>query len=213
MSILAKNNFNNSNVAQITPSGTHIARCFQIIHIGTIPETFQGIEKMMEKVRLVFELPLELVDMGKGEKPYIIGKEFTLSMHEKSSLRAFVQGWLGRAFSDYEANKFDISTLMDKECMLNVIHRTATSGKTYAEIKGASPMVKGMVCPPMINNPFVLDYDSKDFDTNFQILPKWIQDKISSSKEYIHRKEQMQKNDNSQSNLFDDRNDSADLPF
>lgn len=212
MSIYAKQNSNNNNITnQIVPSGTHIARCFQIIHIGTIAESYQGVEKMMEKVRLVFELPLELNENGNGEKPFIVGREFTLSMHEKSSLRAFVQGWEGRSFSDYEASKFDIGSLMNKDCILNVIHRTSSSGKIYADVKGASPLMKGMICPPMINKPFILDYDDKDFDKNFSILPKWIQDKVSSSKEYIHRKEQMLKITNS--DKVENHTNQNEIPF
>ena len=96
MSIIAQQT-NNGGGGQTVPAGTHVARCYQIIHIGTILDTFQGEEKLVNKVRLVFELPLETADFGKGEQPFSIGRDFTLSMHEKSGLRAFVQGWLGKA--------------------------------------------------------------------------------------------------------------------
>jgi len=186
MSIIAQPT-NNNGGGQTVPAGTHVARCYQIIHIGTILDTYQGEEKLVNKVRLVFELPLELADFGKGEQPFSIGRDFTLSMHEKSGLRAFVQGWLGKAMSDGEANKFDIATLLGKEGMLNVMHRTANTGKTYADIKGASPLVKGMTCPPLVNSAFLLDYDSEDFDLRFKMLPEWLQNKVSSSKEFSDR--------------------------
>ena len=187
MSIIAQPSNNNSGAGQTVPAGTHVARCYQIIHIGTILDTYQGEEKLVNKVRLVFELPLETADFGKGEQPFSIGRDFTLSMHEKSGLRAFVQGWLGKAMSDGEANKFDIATLLGKECMLNVMHRTANTGRTYADIKGASPLVKGMTCPPLVNSAFLLDYDSEDFDLRFKMLPEWLQNKVSSSKEFSDR--------------------------
>jgi hypothetical protein len=185
MSIIAQQN--NNSAGQTVPAGTHVARCYQIIHIGTILDTFQGEEKLVNKVRLVFELPLELADFGKGEQPFSIGRDFTLSMHEKSGLRAFVQGWLGKAFSDAEANKFDIATLLGKEGMINVMHRTANTGRTYADIKGASPLVKGMTCPPLVNSAFLLDYDSEDFDLRFKMLPEWLQNKVSTSAEFSNR--------------------------
>ena len=186
MSIIAQQT-NNGGGGQTVPAGTHVARCYQIIHIGTILDTFQGEEKLVNKVRLVFELPLELADFGKGEQPFSIGRDFTLSMHEKSGLRAFVQGWLGKAFSDAEANKFDIATLLGKEGMINVMHRTANTGRTYADIKGASPLVKGMTCPPLVNSAFLLDYDSEDFDLRFKMLPEWLQKKVSTSAEFSKR--------------------------
>ena len=188
MSIIAQQT-NNGSGGQTVPAGTHVARCYQIIHIGTILDTYQGEEKLVNKVRLVFELPLELADFGKGEQPFSIGRDFTLSMHEKSGLRAFVQGWLGKAFSDAEAAKFDISTLISKEAMVSVMHRAAATGRTYADLKGASPLAKGMVCPPQVNESFLLDYDSQDFDFLFRLLPEWLQNKISSSKEFSDRLE------------------------
>jgi hypothetical protein len=186
MSIIAQQT-NNGSGGQTVPAGTHVARCYQIIHIGTILDTYQGEEKLVNKVRLVFELPLELADFGKGEQPFSIGRDFTLSMHEKSGLRAFVQGWLGKAMSDGEASKFDIATLLGKEGMINVMHRTANTGRTYADIKGASPLVKGMTCPPLVNSAFLLDYDSEDFDLRFKMLPEWLQNKVSSSAEFSNR--------------------------
>ena len=186
MSIIAQQT-NNGSGGQTVPAGTHVARCYQIIHIGTILDTYQGEEKLVNKVRLVFELPLETADFGKGEQPFSIGRDFTLSMHEKSGLRAFVQGWLGKAFTDAEANKFDIATLLGKEGMVNVMHRNANTGRTYADIKGASPLVKGMTCPPLVNSAFLLDYDSEDFDLRFKMLPEWLQNKVSSSAEFSDR--------------------------
>jgi hypothetical protein len=187
MSIIAQQT--NNGGGQTVPAGTHVARCYQIIHIGTIVDTYQGEEKLVNKVRLVFELPLETADFGKGEQPFSIGRDFTLSMHEKSGLRAFVQSWLGKAMSDSDAAKFDIGTLLGKEAMVSVMHRTANTGRTYADLKGASPLAKGMACPPQVNAAFLLDYDSQDFDLRFKMLPEWLQNKVSSSAEFSQRLE------------------------
>ena len=67
------------------------------------------------------------------------------------------------------------------------MHRTANTGRTYADIKGASPLVKGMTCPPLVNSAFLLDYDSEDFDLRFKMLPEWLQNKVSSSAEFSNR--------------------------
>jgi hypothetical protein len=39
------------------PAGTFAARCFEMIQIGTIKEVIQGKEKMLNKVRVSWELP------------------------------------------------------------------------------------------------------------------------------------------------------------
>jgi len=218
MSIIAQNN-NNNSAGQTVPAGTHVARCYQIIHIGTIVDTYQGEEKLVNKVRLVFELPLETADFGKGEQPFSIGRDFTLSMHEKSGLRAFVQSWLGKAMSDAEANKFDIGTLLGKEAMVSVMHRTANTGRTYADLKGASPLAKGMTCPPQVNAAFLLDYDSEDFDLRFKMLPEWLQNKVSSSAEFSQRLDRAADQMNKakamleQSGLVKPTENEDDLPF
>ena len=217
MSIIAQQT--NNGGGQTVPAGTHVARCYQIIHIGTIVDTYQGEEKLVNKVRLVFELPLETADFGKGEQPFSIGRDFTLSMHEKSGLRAFVQSWLGKAMSDSEASKFDIGTLLGKEAMVSVMHRTANTGRNYADLKGASPLAKGMTCPPQVNAAFLLDYDSQDFDLRFKMLPEWLQNKVSSSAEFSQRldkaadqmnkaKEMLEK-----SGLVQPQENEDDLPF
>jgi hypothetical protein len=185
MSIIAQQT--NNGGGQTVPAGTHVARCYQIIHIGTVPDTFQGKDRLVDKVRLVFELPLETADFGKGEQPFSIGRDFTLSMHEKSALRAFVQNWLGEALSDSDAAKFNVGTMIGKEAMVSVMHRTANTGRVYADLKGASPLVKGMTCPPQVNASFVLDFDSEDFDLRFKMLPEWLQNKVSSSQQFSDR--------------------------
>ncbi len=91
--------------------------------------------------------------------------------------------------SDAEANKFDIGTLLGKEAMVSVMYRTANTGRTYADLKGASPLAKGMTCPPQVNASFLLDYDSEDFDLRFKMLPEWLQNKVSSSAEFSKRLE------------------------
>jgi hypothetical protein len=217
MSIIAQSN--NNSAGQTVPAGTHVARCYQIIHIGTIVDTYQGEEKLVNKVRLVFELPLETADFGKGEQPFSIGRDFTLSMHEKSGLRAFVQSWLGKAMSDSDASKFDIGTLLGKEAMVSVMHRTSNTGRTYADLKGASPLAKGMTCPPQVNAAFLLDYDSQDFDLRFSMLPEWLQNKVSSSAEFSQRLDRAADQMNKakamleQSGLTSSTDETDDMPF
>ena len=217
MSIIAQQT--NNGGGQTVPAGTHVARCYQIIHIGTVPDTFQGEDRLVDKVRLVFELPLETADFGKGEQPFSIGRDFTLSMHEKSALRAFVQSWLGEALSDSDAAKFNLGTMIGKEAMVSVMHRTANTGRTYADLKGASPLVKGMTCPPQVNASFVLDFENEDFDLRFKMLPEWLQNKVSSSQQFSDRldraADQMNKAKSmlEQSGLTSSTDDTDDMPF
>ncbi|MBK7381686.1 MAG: hypothetical protein IPJ03_22360 [Ignavibacteriales bacterium] len=166
-------------------SGAYVARCYSMVHIGTIEQEFQGEKKEVNKVRISWELPTEMKVFKEGEeaKPLAIGKEFTLSLHEKANLRKFLESWRGKGFTEDEAKKFDITKLLGVPCMLSVIHKTSKQGKLYAEISSISTLPKGMACPEQINKNF--EFTLEQFDNEkFDSLPDWLKDKIKTSKEY-----------------------------
>lgn len=183
MSIIATNEQKNITPA---PAGTHVARCFSMVHIGTIPETIKGISKEMNKVRISWELSNEkkVFKEENGEQPFVLSKEFTLSMNEKANLRKFLESWRGQKFTEEQAASFDISVLIGKPCMVTVVHNISkASGKTYAEIAAVTSMPKGMDAPEQINPSFEFSVDNFD-QQKFDSLPDFLKDKIKSSKEY-----------------------------
>jgi hypothetical protein len=177
----------NGKVRDLIPAGNYIARAYNMVHIGHIEENIMGQTKLLNKVRIGWELPTELkeFDKAKGLQPLVISKEFTLSLHEKSNLRKLLASWRGKDFSEEEAKSFDITKLLGAACMLNIIHKPGKSdpSKMYEEIGSISPMPKGVKCPEQVNKTFLLDYDN--FTTEaFETLPEFIKEKIVRSKEY-----------------------------
>ncbi len=181
MPIIAENK---GTVHVPAPAGNHIARCVEMIQIGTIIETtgiYAG--KESHKVRIAWETPDELHDFGKGPQPFLISKEFTLSMNEKATLRKMLESWRGKAFSEEEAKAFDISKLIGKPCMLSVINKTSKGGNVYAEISSVATLPKGFECPKQINPTRILSFDAWD-EQVFESLPDFLKTKIRGSKEY-----------------------------
>jgi hypothetical protein len=127
MPIIATNNYVQR---ELIPSGNYIARCYQMLEIGTVQEIIMGQPKTLKKVRIGWELPEETrtFSQDKGEQPFVISQEFTLSMNEKSNLRKVLASWRGKDFSDKEAEAFDITKLLGVPCMLNVIHKPSKDG-------------------------------------------------------------------------------------
>lgn len=164
--------------------GTYLARCYSMVHIGTILESYQGQDKLQNKVRISWEFPTELKEFkqGEGEKPYVLSKEFTLSLHEKSTLRAFLKSWRGKDFTEDEAKAFDISKLIGVPCTASVIH-VEKDGKKYAQIASVSTVMKGATVPSQINPSFELNYDNFDLD-KFKSLPEFIRKKMEGSNEF-----------------------------
>lgn len=168
------------------PVGNYIARCYQMIEIGTVREIILGKPKTLTKVRIGWELPTETREFrqGDGEKPLVISKEYTLSMNEKSNLRKDLKSWRGKDFTEEEAAKFDITVLLGKACMLNVIH----NAKGYEEIAGITSLPKGMAAPAQVNKTFELNYDSFNQEL-FDSLPDFIKQKMQGSLEYAAMKQ------------------------
>ncbi len=186
MSIIPKVSGGSNAPKKVCPSGSHVARCYGMIELGTVKSEYLGEVKNLHKVIIDFELPLELAAFKEGEpeKPFVISKEYTLSFHEKSTLRAHLSSWRGKPFTDSEAANFDITKLVGVPAMVNVIHRASADGtKTYANIASISPMPKGLQCPDQINPSRILSFSSWNQDL-FMTLPEWLADKISATPEY-----------------------------
>ena len=180
------------------PSGTFVARCFSMIQIGTIEETIRGVKKNLNKVRISWELPTEktIFKEEKGEQPFTVSKEFTLSMNDRANLRKFLEGWRGLPFTEDEAKEFDITKLLGKECLLSIIHVTAkSSGNLYSDISSVSRLPKGMTCPPQVNPNFEFTLEGDELnEEKFNMLPDWIKQKVVTSWEYRMLKEPINTN-------------------
>lgn len=182
MSIMANNS--GTNYAPV-PAGTYAARCYSMIHVGTVLENYLGEEKELNKVRITWELPTELKVFREenGEQPYSVSKEFTLSMHEKANLRKFLESWRGRGFTDEEVKSFDVTKLLGKPCLISIIHKTSKQGSQYAVISSCSTLPKGMECPDQINPSFEFSWEMFDRE-KFDNLPDWLKDKMKTSNQY-----------------------------
>lgn len=169
---------------RIAPEGAHVARCYQIVDLGTTEQGGQYPGKK-RKVQFLFELPLELAmfDESKGLQPYYTRAMYTLSLHEKSSLRRDIESWIGKRMTDKEASKFNIFKLIGAPCMVNVVH-TNKGDNVYANMASISPVPKGMTCPAQVNPSLIYSPTAHDMET-FSKLPEFVRDKIKQSDEFI----------------------------
>jgi hypothetical protein len=169
------------------PAGTYLARCYSMVHIGTVEDEYQGLKRFVNKVRITWELPTELkvFNPDKGEQPQAISREFTLSMHEKSTLRAFLTSWRGKGFSEEEAVAFDVSKLVGVPCLLSIVHQPSKNDPTKIteKISSISTVMKGVDIPAQINPSFIFELENFD-QAKFDVMPDWLKDKIRLSQEY-----------------------------
>ena len=160
------------------PAGSHIAVCNLVADCGLQPGSAQY-PAPKRKIYVRFEIPAERVEYEKDGKqvegPLTIGSFYTASMNEKATLRKHLEGWRGKKFSDDEAAGFDVSALLGKACMLNVVE-SESGGKTYSNIAGIGSMPRGVPTPQAENT--LLYFDSESDPNKLEALPKWLREKI-----------------------------------
>ena len=165
------------------PADQYIARCVRVVDLGSEHNTKW--DKLQRKVRITFELPDIVIESGEYEgMPRVISSKFTLSMAPKSHLRPQLESWRGRAFTDQEAEDFDILTLVGAPCIINVIHNDA-GGNTYANVATITPLMKGMVCPDAKTSMYGFALTHDDFNQEiFDSLHEKTQEQIKGTPEY-----------------------------
>jgi hypothetical protein len=67
---------------------------------------------------------------------------------------------LGTTLYDWEAYNFDFEDLLGRECLLNVVHEE----NVYANVKGATPLPKGMTAPEQFNESKMIDVNTATFE-------------------------------------------------
>lgn len=126
------------------PEGQHIAVCVDCINLGEKVEEYPGQpKKLVAKAALVWRSGLTRED---GEY-HEISKEFTLSTNERGNLRKFLTSWRGRSFSDAEAQRFELHTVVGVPALLMVEHKVSGSQRRYANIVSITRLPKGLEAP------------------------------------------------------------------
>ena len=166
---------------ELPSCGVHVARCIRCIDLGTQSSNFAGETKAQRKLQVTFELLGE--EKQKNGEPFLVSRRFTASMNEKSSLRGFVESWLGRKLIAADFNGgFDIGDLLNRHAQLNLVE-TERDGKKYVNIQSVTPLPKGMPAPTGHSETAHFDLDKPDW-TVFESLSPGVKDTIMQSPEY-----------------------------
>lgn len=162
------------------PAGPHVARCFRFLDLGT--QHSEMYNKDQEKIMLGFEILDATMEDG---KPFVVFKTYTLSLNKKANLHHDLVGWRGRDFTKDELKKFDVTTVINSYCMINVIHKEKQDGDVQARIGSIMPMPPGMDKPKAVNAKQVLLLDPGDFDPQlYESLSDNMKAWIARSPEY-----------------------------
>ena len=192
MGFTAKDSGGSGGEWEPVPRGVYQAVCYAVVDLGTQFSQLYGVEQ--HKAWLAWELPTERIEIDGEDKPRVISKFYTVSLHEKSNLRQHLESWRGRSFSSKELEGFDISKLFGVNCQINVIHKENQKGKTRADIGSIMPLSKGMkkVDSEAEYIYFSLEEHGLDIPDN---VPDGIRNMIMKSREWNESNQQMDSTD------------------
>ena len=173
-----------------TPSGMHLARCYRIIDLGTQKSEYMGVSKLLHKIMLGWEIhgvnddgtPIKMKD----GRPFAMFKNYTFSWAEKANLRADLQSWRGKPFTQEEMRRFDLKNVLGAWCMLNVIEKPGADSKMYVNVAGVSPVpavIKNAGLPAAINTNEMFTLAEPDM-VMFQSFSDNLKKKIMASPEW-----------------------------
>lgn len=160
---------------EIAPAGQYISRCYKIIDLGT-QEPNNPTFKAAHKVIIYWEL-LDEAKMTDG-RPFSVNQTYTVSLHDKATLRAHLESWRNKPFTKKELEGFDLKNILGAYCLVQVFHDETN---TYANVK-AIMAYKGDK-PNPVNPNVVFDIDNPDMAV-FETLSDNMKAKIQSAPEW-----------------------------
>ena len=161
-------------------AGVYTGVCTMVIDLGVqYNKTF---DKSTEQVKILWNVVGETVEINGETLPRQIGKDFTNSLNDKSTLRKMLTSWRGKPFTQEELKDFDLTKLLGASCQLQLIHKESERG-TYAVVDSIMALPKGMVKPIAEKTTF-FDMDDPATYAEFTTLPRYIQEKIAQAENF-----------------------------
>lgn len=158
--------------------GVYMAVCVGVVDLGE--QYSEKFKSYSNKVKFVWALPSETIEIDGKPEERQLSKEFTISASKKASLRNFLESWNGKSYSDEEFGEVDLFDQIGKPCQLQVVLNEA---KEYSNVANLMPLPKGMPAPTTKTAFFTWDMDNWD-DAAFDVLPAWTREQIMKSTQY-----------------------------
>ena len=176
MSMIASDN--GGTPIQKLQNGVYTAVSSVMIDLGVQENEQFG--KTQRKFMMIWTILGEDIEIDGKKQPRTINKEYSFSLHEKSTLRKDLQAWRGVPFKNEELKGFDLTTVLNKACQLQIILEEKNN-KEYNNIAGIMSLPKGMKVEGLADTYF-FDMTNAETWVNYCRVPNWIKDKIKKAK-------------------------------
>ena len=158
--------------------GVYMAVCVGVVDLGE--QYSEMFKTYSNRVKFVWALPSETIEIDGKQEERQLSKEFAISTSKKAGLRAFLESWNGKTYTDDDFSELDLFDQLGKACQLQVV---LNETKEYSNVANLMPLPKGMPAPVSQTAFFTWDMDHFDEDA-FKKLPAWTQEQIKKSTQY-----------------------------
>lgn len=142
MSIIPPKPTEGNFIKERVPSGTHQAVCQSVHDLGVQEIAYNGETKKQHKCVIVWEVNERIKEGDFSGQRFVVSKRYTLSLHEKATLRHDLAAWRTRDFIEDELGAFDLEKLVGANCLLSITE-TTKNGKTFSNISAVMAIPKG----------------------------------------------------------------------
>lgn len=184
------------------------ARCYGVIDMGIVDNSYKNEVKTAHKIMLMWELPdfRAVFSEGGTEQPFAIFEEYTYTTGDKGNLSKLVSAWRNKPFTQAEKDgDFDCGVFLNKTAYISftVKRKGAYKNEHIDKVTNKNsrmalntimplpkPMKEGM--PQAMNKLLLFDWDKvngpNDLDMDlWNSIPNFVKKKIRTSEEYQQR--------------------------
>lgn len=148
----------------LCPTGTHLGICVGVVDRGMEENKFDAEKGERHRMSVHWIFPDELIpEVGTdgrstedlAGRPYMLSQFFTVSLHERSSFRAFLKTIRGRDINEADEEQVKAGTWNPAEFLIGtnagvtVIHKEKQDKTLRADISSVAPLMKGMPARPI----------------------------------------------------------------
>lgn len=173
MAIVAKKG-GDGEVYVLAPAGVKQGVCVDVIDLGEVLTEFEGKPRKRHMVKVIWQLAS--VDPQTGKR-YMVSKRYTLSLHEKATLRSDLESWRGRPFTIEEEAGFDVEKVKGINALLNIQHVSKATG-TYANVVAIMPCLASMGMAKLVPQGYeraVAAPDADEWEAEREATPAQVQ--------------------------------------
>ena len=212
MSMIASDN-GGSTIPKLE-GGVYTAISSAIVDIGL--QKNEKFDKTQRKFMMIWTILNEIVEVNGEELPRQLSKEYSFSLHEKSTLRKDLQAWRGKAFTEEELKGFDILNVLNVPCQLQVLLEEKNS-KQYNTIASLMALPKGTQVESL-ESTYYFDIENNETWENWNKIPQWIKERIKKAENYEETGlkefvDNLPEDLTEETEIFEETNNEDDLPF